>query len=58
MIVNGYREHFFGALLADNVFIELLWRGVKYEKLRLWSYETVGEVSQLVEVDPENRASS
>ena len=32
----------------DNVFIERLWRSVKYEKLRLWSYETVGEVSQLV----------
>ncbi|MEJ6634093.1 MAG: IS3 family transposase [Akkermansiaceae bacterium] len=32
----------------DNVFIERLWRSVKYEKLRLWSYETVGEVTQLV----------
>ncbi len=32
----------------DNVFIERLWRSVKYEKLRLWSYETVGEVSELV----------
>ena len=32
----------------DNVFIERLWRSVKYEKLRLWSYETVGEASQLV----------
>ncbi|MDB4638446.1 IS3 family transposase [bacterium] len=32
----------------DNVFIERLWRSIKYEKLRLWSYETVGEVTQLV----------
>ncbi len=32
----------------DNVLIERLWRSVKYEKLRLWSYETVGEASQLV----------
>ena len=32
----------------DNVFIERLWRSVKYEKLKLWSYETVGEASQLV----------
>jgi putative transposase len=34
----------------DNVFIERLWRRVKYEKLRLslWSYETVREVSGLV----------
>jgi putative transposase len=32
----------------DNVFIERLCRSVKYEKLRLWSYETVGEVSQLI----------
>lgn len=33
----------------DNVFIERLWRSLKYEKLRLWSYETVREVSQLVD---------
>jgi putative transposase len=32
----------------DNVLIERLWRSVKYEKLRLWSYGTVGEASQLV----------
>ena len=32
----------------DNVFIERLWRSVKYEKLRLWSYETVLDVSRLV----------
>ena len=32
----------------DNVFIERLWRSIKYEKLRLWSYETVQEASQLV----------
>lgn len=32
----------------DNVFIERLWRSIKYEKLRLWSYHTVREVSELV----------
>jgi len=26
----------------DNVFIERLWRSLKYEELRLWSYGTVG----------------
>ena len=30
------------------MFIERLWRSVKYEKLRLWSYETVQEASELV----------
>ena len=29
----------------DNVFIERLWRSLKYEQLRLWSYETVAEVT-------------
>jgi putative transposase len=29
----------------DNVFIERLWRSLKYEKLRLWSYGTVAEVT-------------
>ena len=28
----------------DNVFIERLWRSLKYEKIRLWSYNTVGEL--------------
>jgi len=28
----------------DNVFIERLWRSLKYEKIRLWSYATVGEL--------------
>ena len=28
----------------DNVFIERLWRSLKYEKIRLWSYETVSEL--------------
>lgn len=28
----------------DNVFIERLWRSLKYEKLRLWSYRNVAEV--------------
>ena len=29
----------------DNVFIERLWRSLKYEELRLWSYGTVAEVA-------------
>ncbi len=28
----------------DNVFIERLWRSLKYEKIRLWSYDTVGDL--------------
>ena len=32
----------------DNVFIERLWRSIKYEKLRLWSYSTVPELEGLV----------
>ena len=28
----------------DNVFIERLWRSLKYEKTRLWSYETIVEL--------------
>jgi len=28
----------------DNVFIERLWRSLKYEELRLWSYESIAEV--------------
>ena len=32
----------------DKVFIERLWRSAKYEKLRLWSYETGRDVSGLV----------
>ncbi|NWK57570.1 IS3 family transposase [Verrucomicrobiaceae bacterium N1E253] len=32
----------------DNVFIERLWRSIKYEKLRLWSYHTVGDLRSLV----------
>lgn len=31
----------------DNVFIERLWRSLKYEKLRLWSYETLSELRAL-----------
>lgn len=31
--------------LMDNVFIERLWRSLKYEELRLWSYETVADVT-------------
>ena len=29
----------------DNVFIERLWRSLKYEEIRLWSYGTVAEVT-------------
>lgn len=32
----------------DNVFIKRLWWSIKYEKLKLWAFETVGEVAQLV----------
>ncbi|MDC0280909.1 integrase core domain-containing protein [Akkermansiaceae bacterium] len=32
----------------NNVLIERLWRSVKYEKLRVWSYPRVQEASQLV----------
>lgn len=32
----------------DNVFIERLWRSLKYEKIRLWSYATVGELRRHV----------
>lgn len=32
----------------DNVFIERLWRSLKYEKLRLWSYGTIPELRTLV----------
>ena len=28
----------------DNVFIERLWRSLKYEKLRLWSYRSIPEL--------------
>ena len=31
----------------DNVFIERLWRSLKYEKLRLWSYRTISELRTL-----------
>jgi putative transposase len=31
----------------DNVFIERLWRSLKYEKLRLWSYQTLSELRAL-----------
>src|SRR5690606_11551572 len=33
----------------DNVFIERLWRSLKYEQLRLWSYETVAEVTARID---------
>lgn len=32
----------------DNVFIERLWRSLKYEQLRLWSYGTVAEVTRQI----------
>ncbi|MFT5857174.1 MAG: putative transposase [Verrucomicrobiales bacterium] len=28
----------------DNVFIERLWRSLKYEQLRLWSYRDIPEL--------------
>lgn len=31
----------------DNVFIERLWRSLKYEKLRLWSYRSIPELRAL-----------
>jgi len=33
----------------DNVFIERLWRSIKYEKLRLWSYDSVSDLRVLVD---------
>ena len=33
----------------DNVFIERLWRSLKYEKLRLWSYSDLPELGMLIE---------
>lgn len=33
----------------DNVFIERLWRSVKYEKLRLWSYRDIPELRRHVD---------
>lgn len=32
----------------DNVFIERLWRSIKYEKLRLWSYDNIEELRSLI----------
>ena len=34
----------------DNVFIERLWRSLKYERIRLYSYETLGELREHVKV--------
>jgi putative transposase len=33
----------------DNVFIERLWRSLKYEKTRLWSYETIPELESHID---------
>ncbi|MEO1858113.1 MAG: hypothetical protein ABGY95_12225 [Rubritalea sp.] len=33
----------------DNVFIIRLWRSIKYEKIRLWSYSNVPELEALVD---------
>ncbi|MEO1856465.1 MAG: integrase core domain-containing protein [Rubritalea sp.] len=33
----------------DNVFIIRLWRSIKYEKLRLWSYSSVPELDTCVD---------
>lgn len=32
----------------DNVFIERLWRSLKYEQLRLWSYGSVADVTRQI----------
>ena len=32
----------------DNVFIERLWRSLKYERIRLYSYETLGNLREHV----------
>jgi len=34
---------------VDNVFIERLWRSLKYEKLRLWSYRNIPELCEHVD---------
>ncbi len=33
----------------DNVFIERLWRSIKSEKLRLWSYDGITDLRSLVD---------
>ncbi|MCH1503102.1 MAG: integrase core domain-containing protein, partial [Verrucomicrobiales bacterium] len=33
----------------DNVFIERLWRSLKVEKTRLWSYETIPELKEHID---------
>lgn len=33
----------------DNVFIERLWRSIKYEKLRLWSYQDIPGLTEHVD---------
>ena len=33
----------------DNVFIERLWRSLKYEKTRLWIYETIPELKEHID---------
>ena len=33
----------------DNVFIERLWRSLKYEKLRLWSYRDIPELERHID---------
>ena len=32
----------------DNIFIERLWRSLEYERIRLYSYATVGELKEHV----------
>jgi len=34
----------------DNVYIERLWRSLKYERLRLWSYGNIPELTSQVEI--------
>ncbi len=33
----------------DNVFIERLWRSIKYKKLRLWIYDGITDLQSLVD---------
>jgi putative transposase len=45
-LVNGLRISMDGNVRwMDNVFIERLWHSLKYERIRLYSYWTVGELS-------------
>jgi len=36
----------------DNVFVERLWRSVKYEEVYLWAYESVVRVTVVLPTPP------